>query len=57
VKEYAPDELVVVLAVAAPVSLTVAPLAPAPDTVPEIVKVCTAELKFAVTFAVVIVTF
>jgi hypothetical protein len=47
---------VVVLAVAAPVSLTVAPLLPVPVMVPEMVKVCTAELKLAVTLAVLSVT-
>ena len=48
VKLYAPEVLVVVVAVAAPVSLTVAPDAAAPVTVPVMLKVCTAELKLAV---------
>jgi hypothetical protein len=47
--------LAVVVAVADPVSFTVAPLPPAPLIVPEIVKVC-AELKFAVLFAPLTVT-
>ena len=44
-----------VVAVAAPVRLTVAPLPPVPLIVPEIVKVCT-ELKLAVALAPFTVT-
>ena len=43
--------LAVTVAVAAPVSLTVAPDPPAPLMVPVIVKVCTAEVKLAVALA------
>ena len=44
-----------VVAVAAPVSVTVAPDWPEPLIVPLIVKVCAAELKLAVAFAPLIV--
>jgi hypothetical protein len=47
-KVYAPEEFAVVVAVADPASLTVAPDPPVPVMVPVMVKVCTAELKFAV---------
>jgi hypothetical protein len=55
-KVYAPEKFVVVVAVAAPVSLTVAPEAPVPLMVPVMVKVCTAELKLAVLLAPLTVT-
>lgn len=55
-KLYVPDEFVVVAAVAAPDSLTVAPEAPGPVMVPVMVKVCTAELKLAVLLAPFTVT-
>jgi hypothetical protein len=48
--------LAVTVAVEVPVSFTVAPFPPAPEIVPEMVNTCTAEVKFAVTLAVVIVT-
>ena len=47
-KVYAPEEFAVAVAVEEPVSLTVAPDPPAPLMTPVMVKVCTAELKFAV---------
>ena len=47
--------MVVVVAVAAPVKVTVAPDRPEPLIVPLMVKAC-AELKFAVLFAPLIVT-
>jgi hypothetical protein len=55
VKVKTPDVFAVTVAVAAPVSFTVAPDPPAPLIVPVIVKVGT-ELKFAVTFAPFTVT-
>jgi hypothetical protein len=55
-KLYAPDEFVVVVAVAAPVNETVAAAAPDPLMVPLIVKPWAVELKFAVTFAPLTVT-
>jgi len=53
---YAPEDFAVVVAVADPVSLTVAPEPPVPLMVPVMAKVCTAELKFAVLLAPLIVT-
>ena len=56
VNVYTPEEFAVTVAVAVPVNFTVAPDPPAPLIVPVIVKVCTAELKFAVAFAPFTVT-
>ncbi len=59
VKLYAPDELAVMVAVAAPPKVTVAPFPPVPLITPEIVNVvAAAELKFtAVTLPPLTVTF
>jgi hypothetical protein len=61
VKVYAPELLAVVVAVAAPLSVTVAPLPPAVgEIVPEMLKVfvCAVAVKFVpeVTFAPLTVT-
>ena len=53
-KVNVPVELAVTVAVAAPVSFTVAPEPPL--MVPEMEKVCTADVKFAVAFAPLTVT-
>src|SRR4051794_20348537 len=57
VKLYTPEALAVTVAVDVPVSVMVAALPPAPLMVPPILKVCNAELKFAVWLAPLSVTF
>ena len=57
VKLYAPEAFAVVVALAAPLSVTVAPLPPAVGlTVPEMVQVCAAAVKLTVWFAPLTVT-
>lgn len=55
-KVYAPEAFAVVVAPEVPFRVTVAPLPPVPLMVPLMVKVCAAELKFAVALAPLIVT-
>jgi len=55
-KVYAPEELAVVVAPDVPLRVTAAPLPPVPLMMPLMVKICAAELKFAVALAPFIVT-
>ena len=55
-KVYVPEALAVVVAPKVPFRVTAAPLPPAPLMVPLMVKVCAAELKFAVALAPLIAT-